>query len=591
MEYQGIAAASGYAMGTAFLLQEQEIQVDRKILAAESLDSEIERLEEALGQATREIKAIQENTRQKLGDDKAAIFGAHIMVLNDPEYIGGIKKKIKDEAINAEAAVYDVTEQFLGIFAGIDDEYLRERAADLRDVSQRLIKRLLGISSTSLADIEENAILFAHDLAPSDTAQLDRNKVAGFVTSIGGRTSHSAIMARSMEIPAVVGLQGILGKVTTGDFVIVDGNEGKVFINPADDIIKTYQKKKEKFEISQKQFKKLVDEPSITLDGCRVELAANIGNPEDAKGAIANGAEGVGLYRTEFLYMGRNELPTEEEQFEAYKAVAVMFGNRPVVIRSLDIGGDKELPCLDLPREMNPFLGYRAIRLCLDRADIFKIQLRAILRASAYGNIKLMYPMIATMQELRAANKLLEEVKQELTNEGIAFNAGMEVGIMVEIPAVAVLADQFIKEVDFFSIGTNDLVQYTMAADRMNGKVAHLSQPFNPAVLRLIRSVIDAAHKAGKWVGMCGEMAGDLVAIPILLGMGLNEFSMSASSILSARSLIRQLTKAASVSIAEAVLAMDDAEEIKNFVEQEVPLINKLRQEYGIAAAARTSNA
>jgi phosphoenolpyruvate-protein phosphotransferase (PTS system enzyme I) len=578
MEYQGIAAASGYALGTAFLLQDQDLCVIKQHLSPEGVDSEIKRLEEEVRQAIKEIEKIRETTRQKLGDDKAEIFSAHIMVLEDPEYIGGIKEKVKAEEINAEAAVQEVTEQFLDLFSSIDNEYIRERAADLRDVSCRLLRRLMGIQSTSLADITENIVLFAHDLSPSDTAQLDREKVAGFVTNIGGRTSHSAIMARSMEIPAVVGLQDILEKVMPGDVVIVDGNEGKVFINPSDDLMQTYRKKQGKFEAHKREFKKLLNEPSVTPDGVRVELAANIGNPQDAKGAIANGAEGIGLYRTEFLYMGRNELPSEEEQFEAYKAVAMMFGmNQPVVIRTLDIGGDKELPYMDMPKEMNPFLGYRAIRLCLDRVEIFKTQLRAILRASSYGNVKMMYPMIATLQELRAANQILAEVKQQLSREHIPFNVKMEVGIMVEIPAAAVLADQFAKEIDFFSIGTNDLIQYTMAADRMSEKVAYLYQPFNPAVLRLIQGVIAAAHKEGKWVGMCGEMAGDLTAIPVLLGMGLHEFSMSASSILPARSLIRQLEQREAHRIAQAVLEMDDAEEIKNYVEQEVPLIAQLR--------------
>lgn len=576
MEHKGIAAAAGYALGMAFLLQDQEICVTKHSLAPEAVDIELKRLEEEVRQSISEIEMIRETTRQKLGDDEAEIFSAHIMLLEDPEYIGSIREMVKAETINAEAAVQDVTEQFLNLFASMDNEYIRERAADLRDVSSRLLRRLMGIQSVSLADIEENVVLFAHDLTPSDTAQLDRDKVEGFVTNIGGRTSHSAIMARSMEIPAVVGCQDVMEKVTPGEFVIVDGNEGKVFINPSDDQVKIYKEKKEKFERRQKEFKKLINDPSITPDGVRVELAANIGNPQDATGAIANGAEGIGLYRTEFLYMGRNELPSEDEQFEAYKAVAMMFDNRPVVIRTLDIGGDKELPCMEMPKEMNPFLGYRAIRLCLDRTEIFKTQLRAILRASAYGNVKMMYPMIATLKELRAANQMLEEVKQELSRENISFDTKMEVGIMIEIPAAAVLADQFAKEVDFFSIGTNDLIQYTMAADRMSQKVEYLYQPFNPAVLRLIQGVISAAHKEGKWVGMCGEMAGDLAAIPILLGMGLDEFSMSASSILPARALICQLTQQEAKRVAQAVMEMDNAEEIQNFVKREVPIISEL---------------
>ncbi|WP_425060415.1 Phosphoenolpyruvate-protein phosphotransferase [Sporomusa carbonis] len=577
MEWTGIAAAAGYALGRAFLLQEQELQVSKQNLPPEKVEPEISRLEEEIRQAIEEIKMIRETTRQKLGDEQAAIFDAHIMLLNDPEYIGGIKEKIKSEAMNAAAAVQEVTDQFLSLFAGIDNEYIRERALDLQDVSRRLLRRLLGIQSLSLGDVQDQVVLVTHDLTPSDAAQLDRGKVTGIVTNIGGRTSHSAIMARSMEIPAVVGLQDIVAKVTPADFVIVDGNEGKVFINPPDDLIQIYREKQENFEFRKREFKRLVDEPSVTQDGVRVELAANIGNPDDARVALENGAEGIGLYRTEFLYMGRNELPSEEEQFAAYKAVAALFGmNHPVVIRTLDIGGDKELPYMDMPKEMNPFLGYRAIRLCLDRTDIFKTQLKAILRAGVYGNIKMMYPMIATLQELRAANKVLEEVKQELSAANIPFNDAMEVGIMVEIPSVAVLADQFAKEVDFFSIGTNDLVQYTMAADRMNEQVSYLYQPFNPAVLRLVQHVIDAAHAAGKWVGMCGEMAGDLTAIPILLGMGLDEFSMSAGSILPARSLIRQLNQQDMGRIAKTVLAMDSAEAIKAFVEREVPLITRL---------------
>lgn len=577
MKYQGIAAASGYALGTVFLLQEKEIQVIKQKLAPKDVEEEIERLEKALHQSVLEIEKIQEETRQKLGDEKAAIFTAHCMLLNDPEYIGGIKEKIKTEAINAEAAVQEVTEQFLSIFSSIEDEYLRERATDIRDVSQRLLKKLMDITSTTLRDITGNVILFARDLTPSDTAQLDRDKVIGFVTKSGGRTSHSAIMARSLEIPAVVGVGDMTEKIATGDFAIIDGNEGLVFINPANDVIEQYKQKKVRFTARQIDEKKLVGEPSVTRDGVRVELVANIGNPEEAKDAIDKGAEGIGLYRTEFLYMGRNELPTEEEQFEAYKKVAMMFGSqRPVIIRTLDIGGDKELPYMDMAKEMNPFLGYRAIRLCLEQTEIFKTQLRAILRASAYGNIKIMYPMIATLQELREANQILEKVKQELFCENISINTEMEVGIMVEIPSVAVAADQFAKEVDFFSIGTNDLVQYTMAADRMNEKVAYLYQPFHPAVLRLIQGVIAAAHEAGKWVGMCGEMAGDLTAIPILLGMGLNEFSMSSGSIVPARSLLRQLTLQEARGISQAVLELDNAQEIKNYVEQHIPAIKKL---------------
>ena len=570
MEYTGISAASGYALGIAFLLQDQQIQVVKAEVPKEQLDSEILRFEEALGKATEELEAIKEKTKQTMGADEAEIFAAHIMVLEDPEYSGAIKELIRTDAWNAEWAIQEVTDRFLKLFADMDNEYIRERAADLKDVSNRLLRYLLGIKSQSLSEITEKVILFSHDLTPSDTAQLDKDKVVGIVTNIGGRTSHSAIMARSMEIPAVVGMQDLVEKMKAGDYVIVDGSEGKVFVNPSENLIQRYKEKQNCYEAQRQELKKLVSQPSMTPDKHQVELVANIGNPQDALVAVKNGAEGIGLYRTEFLYMGRQELPSEEEQFEAYKAVTVMFGKHPVVIRSLDIGGDKALPYLDMPKEMNPFLGYRAIRLCLDRTDIFRTQLRAILRASAYGNIKLMYPMIATLEELRGANKVLEEVKQELLAEKVPFNKSMEVGIMVEIPAVAVMADRFAKEVDFFSIGTNDLIQYTMAADRMNETVSYLYQPFNLALLRLIRGVIEAAHKAGKRVAMCGEMAGDLTALPILLGLGLDEFSMSASSVLPARALVRKLPREKAQTVAKAVLEMDNPLEIERFVKQEM---------------------
>ena len=571
MEYTGITAASGYALGSAFVLADQRIQVEKSEVSKEHLDSEIQRFEEALSKGAHELEAIKDTTRQMIGPEEAEIFTAHLMVLQDPEYSGAIKDLIRSKGQNSEWAIQEVTDRFLKLFADMDNEYIRERAADLKDVSNRLLRHLLGISTQSLSEITEKVILFAHDLTPSDTAQLNRDKVVGIVTNIGGRTSHSAIMARSMEIPAVVGLQDLVEKIKAGDFVIVDGSEGKVFVNPAEELIKSYQEKQIHYEAQRHELKKLVHQPSRTPDGVQVELVANIGNPEDGLVAVTNGAEGVGLYRTEFLYMGRQELPSEEEQFEAYKAVSVMFGkDHPVVIRSLDIGGDKALPYLDMPKEMNPFLGYRAIRLCLDRTDIFRTQLRAILRASAFGNIKLMYPMIATLEELREANKVLEAVKQDLLADTIPFNKGIEVGIMVEIPAVAVMADRFAKEVDFFSIGTNDLIQYTMAADRTNETVSYLYQPFNLALLRLIRGVIQAAHKEGKRVAMCGEMAGDLTALPILLGMGLDEFSMSASSVLSARALVRRLPREKARTLAEAVLEMDNPLEIEDFVKQEM---------------------
>ncbi len=577
MKWTGIAAASGYAMGPAFLLHEAKVEVERRALDAAEIAGEIARFEEEVAQAIRELEGIREQVRKKVGDEEAEIFSAHILVLQDPEYIGAVKDKIKNELLNAEAALQDVTDSFVMLFESMDNEYMRERATDIRDVSGRVMQRLAGIEGQSLADFAEPVVLLAHDLTPSDTAQLDREKVAGFATNIGGRTSHSAIMARSMEIPAVVGLKEITSVIQQGDYIIVDGNEGVVYQNPDEATASLYRDKQAKYEAYLAELKKLKDEPSITADGHHVEVVANIGNLHDAIGAKKNGAEGVGLYRTEFLYMGRIGLPSEEEQYEAYKAVAETFGARPVVIRTLDIGGDKELPYLDVPEEMNPFLGYRAIRLCLDQSGIFKTQLRAILRASVHGNVKLMYPMIATLTELRQANQLLTEVKQELDASGIPYNPKMEVGMMVEVPAAAIIADQLAKEVDFFSIGTNDLVQYTLAADRMNERVSYLAQPFHPAVLRLIRMVIRAAHSQGKWAGMCGEMAGNLTAIPLLLGLGLDEFSMSTSSVLPARALIHKLNRTALQSLAEQALELGTAEEIMAFVKRNVPEIAEIR--------------
>ncbi|WP_028594732.1 phosphoenolpyruvate--protein phosphotransferase [Paenibacillus assamensis] len=577
MLLKGIAAASGYAIGPAFIMEEHHTEIERRELPAGEVEAEAARLQAAVQQAMAELEQIKEKTAAKLGEHEAEIFATHILVLQDEEFIGQAVQKVRDESINAEFAMSEVTQMLVDIFSSMDSEYMRERAADFRDVSKRVLTALSGQSGTSLNDFEEAVVLFAHDLTPSDTAQLDRSKVAGFATNIGGRTSHSAIMARSMEIPAVVGTQNGSEVVKTGDIVILDGSSGIILVNPDEDTIKTYQEKQAKYMKRQEAMKLYKDKPSITADGHEVELVSNIGNPQDALGARNNGAEGVGLYRTEFLYMGRDNFPSEEEQFNSYVAVCETLGaEKPVVIRTLDIGGDKELPYLELPKEMNPFLGYRAIRLCLDRKDLFKTQLRAILRASAHGNVKLMYPMISSIVELRAANELLAETKAELDAEGIAYNKEMEVGMMIEVPAAAIIADQLAKEVDFFSIGTNDLVQYTMAADRMNENVSHLTQPFNPAVIRLIKMVIDAAHKEGKWAGMCGEMAGNLKAVPLLLGLGLDEFSMSASSVLSVRVLLSRLNREEMKQLAEEALNLETAEEIQYLIVDRVPAIQEL---------------
>ncbi|MGG3162574.1 phosphoenolpyruvate--protein phosphotransferase [Geobacillus stearothermophilus] len=562
----GIAASSGIAIAKAYRLETPDLAAEKRAVA--DVEAEVARLEAAVAKAKEELEAIKQHALEKLGEDKAAIFAAHLLVLDDPELLNPIKEKIQTERVNAEYALDETASFFISMFEAMDNEYMKERAADIRDVTKRVLAHLLGVTISNPSLISEEVVIIAEDLTPSDTAQLNRQYVKGFATDIGGRTSHSAIMARSLEIPAVVGTKTVTAEVKNGDIVIVDGLDGQVIINPSPELLAQYEQKRARYEAQKAEWAKLVHEATVTADGIHVELAANIGTPDDVKGALANGAEGIGLYRTEFLYMGRSELPTEDEQFVAYKTVLEQMNGKPVVVRTLDIGGDKELPYLQLPKEMNPFLGFRAIRLCLEMQDMFRTQLRALLRASVYGNLKIMFPMIATLDEFRQAKAILLEEKEALLRQGVAVADGIEVGMMVEIPAAAVMADQFAKEVDFFSIGTNDLIQYTMAADRMNERVAYLYQPYNPAILRLISHVIDAAHREGKWVGMCGEMAGDPIAIPILLALGLDEFSMSATSILPARAQLKQLAKEEAARIKETVLSLGTAEEVVSFVKQ-----------------------
>lgn len=557
---KGIAASSGIAIAKAYMLAEPDLSFEKKTV--DDSAKEIDRFQSALTKAKTELESIRDRAKTELGADKAAIFEAHLLVLSDPELITQIEDKIKTEKVNAEYALKETTDMFIAMFEQMDNEYMKERAADIRDVTKRVLSHLLGLQISNPSMINEEVIIVAEDLTPSDTAQLNRQYVKGFTTDIGGRTSHSAIMARSMEIPAVVGTKTVTKEIKNGDLIIVDGLKGEVHINPSQETIEKYKKEQADYEAQKAEWAKLVNEKSFSKDGHQVELAANIGTPNDLEGVINNGGEGIGLYRTEFLYMGRDQLPTEEEQFEAYKAVLEGMKGKPVVVRTLDIGGDKELPYLNLPKEMNPFLGFRAIRLCLEEQDMFRTQLRALLRASSYGNLKIMFPMIATLDEFREAKAIFEEEKEKLVSNGTVVSDNIEIGIMVEIPSTAILADQFAKEVDFFSIGTNDLIQYTMAADRMNERVSYLYQPYHPAILRLVKMVIDAAHKEGKWVGMCGEMAGDEIAIPILLGLGLDEFSMSATSILKARSQIRQLSKGEMEKLAEQVLQMKTTEEV-----------------------------
>ncbi|WP_226620025.1 phosphoenolpyruvate--protein phosphotransferase [Cytobacillus firmus] len=562
----GIAASSGIAIAKAYRLVEPDLSFDK--VTVENAGQEVERFQSALAESKGELEVIRDNAHKELGADKAAIFDAHLLVLSDPELISPIEDKIKTEKVNAESALKETADMFITMFEQMDNEYMKERAADIRDVTKRVLSHLLGVQVVNPSTIAEEVIIIAEDLTPSDTAQLNRQFVKGFTTDIGGRTSHSAIMARSMEIPAVVGTKDSTKQINNGDMVIVDGLKGLVHINPTPEAIAEYKEEHRKFEEQKAEWAKLVNEKSVTADGHHVELAANIGTPKDLKGVVENGGEGVGLYRTEFLYMGRDQLPTEEEQFESYKAVLEGMSGKPVVVRTLDIGGDKELPYLNLPKEMNPFLGFRAIRLCLEEQDMFRTQLRALLRASTYGNLKIMFPMIATLDEFRQGKAILEEEKQKLVSEDTQVADNIEIGIMVEIPSTAVMAEQFAKEVDFFSVGTNDLIQYTMAADRMNERVSYLYQPYNPAILRLVKMVIDAAHKEGKWAGMCGEMAGDETAIPLLLGLGLDEFSMSATSILKARSQISRLNKKDMEALAEKALHMNTAEEVVQAVKE-----------------------
>ncbi|HCY7075940.1 TPA: phosphoenolpyruvate--protein phosphotransferase [Staphylococcus aureus] len=562
---KGIAASDGVAIAKAYLLVEPDLTFDKNEKVTD-VEGEVAKFNSAIEASKVELTKIRNNAEVQLGADKAAIFDAHLLVLDDPELIQPIQDKIKNENANAATALTDVTTQFVTIFESMDNEYMKERAADIRDVSKRVLSHILGVELPNPSMIDESVVIVGNDLTPSDTAQLNKEFVQGFATNIGGRTSHSAIMSRSLEIPAIVGTKSITQEVKQGDMIIVDGLNGDVIVNPTEDELIAYQDKRERYFADKKELQKLRDADTVTVDGVHAELAANIGTPNDLPGVIENGAQGIGLYRTEFLYMGRDQMPTEEEQFEAYKEVLEAMDGKRVVVRTLDIGGDKELSYLNLPEEMNPFLGYRAIRLCLAQQDIFRPQLRALLRASVYGKLNIMFPMVATINEFREAKAILLEEKENLKNEGHDILDDIELGIMVEIPATAALADVFAKEVDFFSIGTNDLIQYTLAADRMSERVSYLYQPYNPSILRLVKQVIEASHKEGKWTGMCGEMAGDETAIPLLLGLGLDEFSMSATSILKARRQINGLSKNEMTELANRAVDCATQEEVIELV-------------------------
>ena len=538
---KGIAASDGFATAPAYLLVEPDLSFKKTTI--KDVQAEVQRLKAAVQESDAELTKIRDTAQKTLGEEEAQVFDAHKMILADPEFVGAIESQIKDQKLNAEQVLRNVADNFITTFEAMtDNKYMQERAADVRDVTKRIMSHLLGVQLPNPALIDHEVIVIAHDLTPSDTAQLNKKYVKAFATDVGGRTAHSAIMARSLEIPAVVGTNTITKDVVNGDELIVDGVNGDVVIHPSAADSDHYQKAAAEYASEKAEWSKLKNSATVTADGKHFDIAANIGTPKDLAGANANGAEAIGLYRTEFLYMDSAELPSEEDQFQAYKTVLEGMNNKPVVVRTMDIGGDKHLPYLPLPEEMNPFLGYRAIRISLDRQDIFRTQLRALLRASAFGKLCIMFPMIATLQEFRQAKAILQEEMQKLKADGIAYDEkDLQVGIMVEIPAAAVLADQFAKEVDFFSIGTNDLIQYTMAADRGNDQVSYLYQPYNPSILRLIKRTIDAAHQEGKWVGMCGEAAGDSIMTPLLMGMGLDEYSMSATSILRVRSLMKHL--------------------------------------------------
>lgn len=528
---KGIAASNGIAIAKAYKLVMPDLTVDKTTI--EDVEKEIKVYEDAMSQTAKDLETIKEAASKNLSAEEAAVFDAHALVLSDPELKSQVEDKIKNEKLNAAAALEEVSTMFVSMFEAMGDEYFRERAADIKDVSRRLLANLLGKPLPNPALIDEEVIVIADDLTPSDTAQLNKNLVRGFATNIGGRTSHSAIMARSLEIPAVVACKTITEEVKSGDMIALDGIAGVVMVNPDEATIQEYVTKRDEYIAYREELKKLVNEKTVTTDGHHVELVANIGGANDLAGVKDNGGEGVGLFRTEFLYMESADLPSEDKQYEVYKEVLESMQGKPVVVRTLDIGGDKEIEAIDLPKEMNPFLGVRAVRLCFQREDIFRTQLRALLRASVHGDLRVMFPMIATLGEFRKAKGILLEEKEKLLAEGVEVSDALQVGIMIEIPAAAVLADQFAKEVDFFSIGTNDLIQYTFAADRMSSGVSYLYQPYNPSILRLIKHVIDSAHKEGKWTGMCGEMAGESLAAPLLLGLGLDEFSMSATCFIS----------------------------------------------------------
>ncbi|MCT4585643.1 MAG: phosphoenolpyruvate--protein phosphotransferase [Peptostreptococcaceae bacterium] len=567
MLVKGLGVSSGISIAKAFVIKEEELNI-KKIESNPSL--ELEKLNKAIEQSRNQIQTIKEKASKTLSEDKLALFDAHMMFLDDPEFIGSIESKIKDDKANVDYAINETVEFFSNMFLGMDNEYFKERAADIKDVGSRMVLNSLNKKINDVSLIDEEVILLAHDLTPSQTAVIDKKFVKGFATDIGGKTSHTAIIARVLELPGIVGAKTATKDINDGDMLIMDAINGTIHINPSKELLDEYSKKAKDFLAYKKDLDKLKNEKAITLDDHHVEMAANIGAPSDMAGVLENNAQAIGLYRSEFLYMGRDNFPTEDEQFESYKIVLEKMENKPVIIRTLDIGGDKNLSYFDLPKELNPFLGYRALRICLEQKEMFKTQLRAILRASSFGKARIMYPMVSSLEEIIKANEIVKECKDELDKENISYDKNIEIGIMVEIPSVAIIADQIAKHVDFFSIGTNDLCQYTLAVDRMNEKISSLYNPLHPAILKLVKMVIDASHKEGIFTGMCGEMASTPESTLILLGMGLDEFSMNAPSIQAVKKVIRSTSMKEAKEIAKKALTLDTAKEVQDFAHNEL---------------------
>lgn len=565
---KGIPASPGVAIGRAFLLDSQEVSPVKKAIPSSAVPKEIARFKQALVQTRKEILAIQEKISKELGLEHGEIFNAHLMLLEDKTLIEEVIGRLKSESVSVEWIFSGVLKKYVKAFSKIEDEYMRERTSDLEDVGRRLLRVLTGVRHRLLSDLTQPVVVVARDLSPSDTATMDRRYVIGFVTDVGGRTSHTAIMAKSLEIPAVVGLETVTDRIKPEDWVVVDGSSGEVIVNPNEATRKRYGQLRKKLQNLDAALLKVKDLPAETPDGHRVHVAANIEFPEEIPSVIDHGAEGIGLYRTEFFYLNRTDLPTEEEQFEAYRHVAKAISPHSVIIRTIDLGGDKFASQLTIPHEMNPFLGWRAIRFCLAQPDLFKVQLRAILRASVFGKIKLMYPMISGVEELREANQILEKAKKELSAERKPFDQQLEVGAMIEVPSAALTVDLLAKEVKFFSIGTNDLIQYSLAVDRVNEKIAYLYEPAHPAVLRLIRQVIEVAHEQKLWVGLCGEMAGEPALALILLGLGLDSFSTSPVQVPRIKKVIRSVPTFRAKEVVKESLRLSTGREIEMYAQK-----------------------